>query len=171
MPIPPPKKKSLPPAKYKRAEPIQNGLRFQPNILLESESEILKWIDVSYPGRKARLIKTWKVNMIAFQIEVKHIPINSTICPFSKLISFKTWKDADEFNNKECGHIPILEKWECVHCKGWHYWGAGSHPDSNGAFKSGVINSKKININGNLREILTPVIPEHIRNIINQSKA
>lgn len=73
MPIPPPKKKSLPPAKYKRAEPIQNGLRYQPNQDFESEEEIKTWIRLSYPKKDVKIIKVWKVTVVRCQIEVPQL--------------------------------------------------------------------------------------------------
>ena len=74
MPPPPPKAKSLPPPKrhdYERAEPRQNGLRFQPNRLFESLEELNDWIGFAYKGKKVKIIKTWPVTNLACRIEVE----------------------------------------------------------------------------------------------------
>jgi len=71
MPPPPKNKPTLPPKRhdYARAEPRQNGLRFQPNQLFESVEEIKTWIKITYPGQTVKLIDFWETKRYACIIE------------------------------------------------------------------------------------------------------
>lgn len=73
--IPPPRKvKSVtignaPPPRHVRKEPQQNGLRFQLNVHFESTDEMFKYLDSAYP-KGYKVIKSWRVERVACQIEI-----------------------------------------------------------------------------------------------------
>ncbi len=61
-------------------------------------------------------------------------------CIEANLPSFKTDKELADFQKRNCGEhaTPILAKWTCHKCDRIHACFAGSHTDSNGAFKAGA---------------------------------
>ncbi len=58
------------------------------------------------------------------------------ICIQANLPAFPTESAAREFNDAH-GHLPVLTRWECKACGGWHHW-TTAPTDSNGAFKGGA---------------------------------
>jgi len=63
-------------------------------------------------------------------------PGGPKICIVANLPAFETEADAMQFNGGE-HPLPVLARWQCQSCGGWHYWST-SRTDSNGAFKGGA---------------------------------
>lgn len=63
-------------------------------------------------------------------------PGGPQICIVANLPAFETEAQAIKFNSSD-HPLPVLARWQCKACEGWHYWST-LHTDSNGAFKAGA---------------------------------
>jgi hypothetical protein len=124
---------------------------FQPNQVFADEAEMHQWLQVNVPG--AVVLKTWKVERICCQ--VKYWPRTlqlPKLCAASNLYSFPDWKSAEKFNDDN-GHFPILARWRCRVCQGWHYWSMLVHSNSSGELPAGA----------------TVEVPDRIKQLIRQT--
>ena len=58
------------------------------------------------------------------------------ICSIVNLPAFETEREAQAFNDAH-GHLPVMVRWRCKACGGWHHW-TTAPTDSNGAYKAGA---------------------------------
>jgi hypothetical protein len=71
-------------------------------------------------------------------LDPPHWPDGPPICIVANLPAFPTLAASREFNDAH-GHLPVLARWECKACGGWHHFTAGARPDTNGNSKSGAM--------------------------------
>jgi len=62
-------------------------------------------------------------------------PGGPKICIVANLPAFETEADAIASNERN-GHLPILVRWHCKSCGGFHQFVTGYPTDSNGAYRS-----------------------------------
>lgn len=108
----------------------------EPNNAFRSIEEIQAWIQINIPG--GEVLETYEVKMFRCKIALpeKSLKEQPNICPHTNLFIFETESKLNKFNDEQCGHLPMVSKWECKHCSGFHYWSTAS-TDTNGGYLGG----------------------------------
>jgi len=116
--------------------PRRTKATIQPNVYFESMEHIEHWLKWNIPD--GRIVKTWVVEKLQCLVETDGLKVVKMpmLCSKTQLPAFETQKDMDKFHESN-GHLPMLAKWECRHCRCFHYWSTAP-TDTNGGASAGA---------------------------------
>ena len=129
--IPPRPSKDLPPPRK------ANVIRISPNMVWDCVDEIHAYVLRAEPGAKLISVREVKRYECTLELPLDRVGKLPDMCHDTRLYSFPDEKAMDKFKVKFHPGLPILAKWKCKFCQGWHQWATAS-TDTNGGSSAGA---------------------------------